>query len=171
MRSIIGSRSVFPRPSSSPGQLFSLKMKKLLIEIADELDRNFRDFAGKSMGNNSDGEAILWGYKRLIRMPQKRKIQIVLSDGGVDNLIDVGVLQDKPESGQAGAVRYTQGNITKVKYGGTIAVGDKLKSNAASGAGKAVATTTSGNRVLGIALVAGVLNDIGYMLCEPGYYP
>lgn len=33
------------------------------------------------LGNNADGEALLWAYSRLIKRPEKRKILIVLSDG------------------------------------------------------------------------------------------
>lgn len=44
-----------------------------------------------------------------------------------------------------------------VKLGGTVAVGDKLTSN---GSGQAIATTTAGNRVLGVADQAGVSGDI-----------
>lgn len=44
------------------------------------LDR-MADAAYRQMSGNSDGESILWGYDRLIRRKEKRKILIVLSDG------------------------------------------------------------------------------------------
>lgn len=33
------------------------------------------------MGNNADGEALIWAYNRLMARPEKNKILIVLSDG------------------------------------------------------------------------------------------
>lgn len=33
------------------------------------------------MGNNADGEALLWAYRRLIQRPEKHKVLVVLSDG------------------------------------------------------------------------------------------
>ena len=90
--------------------------------------------------------------------------QLLLADG--DETIAIGVLQNKPQSGEAGSVRESAG-ISKVKYGGTVTVGARLK---ASG-GKAVVTTTAGDRVIGIAQIAGVLNDVGSVLLQPGPYP
>lgn len=47
--------------------------------------------------------------------------------------------------------------IAKVVYGGTVARGDLLTSDAA---GKAIATTTASNRIIGVAMESGVANDI-----------
>jgi surface antigen len=44
-----------------------------------------------------------------------------------------------------------------VKLGGTVALGDKLTTNAS---GQAIATTTAGNRVLGVADSDGVSGDV-----------
>lgn len=33
------------------------------------------------MGNNADGEALLWAYRRLTQRPEKNKVLVVLSDG------------------------------------------------------------------------------------------
>lgn len=55
--------------------------------------------------------------------------------------------------------------IADVKYGGNVAVGDLLTSDSD---GKAVATTTAGKRVVGIAMAAGVDDDIGEVLLAPG---
>ena len=49
------------------------------------------------------------------------------------------------------------GAVPKVRLGGTVAAGDALTSDAA---GKAIATTTTGNRIIGYAEVAGVLDDV-----------
>jgi len=37
--------------------------------------------AANNMGNNADGEALLFAYNRLVQQPNKRKLMIVLSDG------------------------------------------------------------------------------------------
>ncbi len=74
-----------------------------------------------------------------------------IGEGATDLLL--GVLQDKPESGQAGTYRY-QGT-TKVVASGAIAIGERVTSDAA---GKAVTTTTNGDVVVGTALEAAA-ND------------
>lgn len=70
-----------------------------------------------------------------------------IGEGATDLLL--GVLQDKPESGQAGTYRYA--GTTKVVASGAIAVGAEVTSDSA---GKAVTTTTQGDTVKGIALEA-----------------
>ncbi|MBW4652625.1 MAG: DUF2190 family protein [Kaiparowitsia implicata GSE-PSE-MK54-09C] len=55
--------------------------------------------------------------------------------------------------------------IAPVIYGGTVTRGALLTSDAD---GKAIATTTAGNRTIGIALVSGVADDIGSVLLSPG---
>lgn len=55
--------------------------------------------------------------------------------------------------------------IGLVKLGGTVAAGDLLTSDAN---GKAIATTTAGNRYIGIAEQAGVANDVISYLRAPG---
>lgn len=55
--------------------------------------------------------------------------------------------------------------IALVKYGGNVAVGDLLTSDAN---GQAIATTTASNRVIGVAMVSGVSGDIGSVLVSPG---
>lgn len=49
------------------------------------------------------------------------------------------------------------GPVPFVKLGGTVAVGDWLTSDAS---GRAIATTTTGNQVIGRAELAGVSGDI-----------
>jgi hypothetical protein len=56
-------------------------------------------------------------------------------------------------------VTYGIAGKSKVQYGGTVTAGDKLASDAN---GKAV-TATTGQSVVGIALVSGVSGDIGSM--------
>ena len=61
----------------------------------------------------------------------------------------LGVLQDKPESGQAGTYRHK--GTSKVVASAAIAIGAYVTT---TNAGKAVTTTTQGNKVIGIALEA-----------------
>lgn len=49
------------------------------------------------------------------------------------------------------------GPVPKVRLGGTVAAGAWLTSDAT---GKAIATTTAGNQVIGRAEVAGVVDDV-----------
>lgn len=62
-------------------------------------------------------------------------------------------------------VDIVQDGVAWVKYGGTVAVGDQLTADAT---GRAIATTTGGNRVIGIAQIAGVVNDIGSVHLKQG---
>jgi hypothetical protein len=77
------------------------------------------------------------------------------------NVSVIGVLQDKPAAaGRSGQVRYF--GITKVVAGGTIAVNDKIASDASGKAVKATAASVSagtpeplaGSYVVGIALAS-----------------
>lgn len=77
----------------------------------------------------------------------------VLAAGATGLLI--GVLQNEPKSGEGALVRFV--GTTKVKAGGTIAIGDYVTSDAN---GKAVATTTAGDVVMGRALEAAVADDV-----------
>ena len=70
-----------------------------------------------------------------------------VAEGATDLLL--GVLQDKPESGQAGTYRHT--GTTKVVASAAIAIGDWVTT---TNAGKAVATTTDKDIVIGKALEA-----------------
>lgn len=83
---------------------------------------------------------------------------IVLS---ANNDLVVGVLQSQPKSGEVGAVAI--GETSKVKLGGTVAIGNKVISDANGNAilrpTPAVGQTVHYN-VVGIALEAGVSGDI-----------
>lgn len=72
---------------------------------------------------------------------------IEIGESATDFLI--GVLQNKPESGQAATVRYV--GTTKVVASAAIAIGEEVTSTSA---GKAVTTTTDGDFVIGRALEA-----------------
>ena len=71
-----------------------------------------------------------------------------IGEGATDLLI--GVLQNTPESGQAANVRFA--GTSKVLAAGAISIGDWVTTDSA---GKAVATTTDKNVVIGKALEAG----------------
>lgn len=69
-----------------------------------------------------------------------------------------GVLVNAPKLGDTADVAIVNGSGTfKVLAGGTIAKDDFLTTDAA---GKAIATTTTGNRVFGRAVAAAVSGDI-----------
>lgn len=67
---------------------------------------------------------------------------LIIAAAATDKI--VGVLQNKPAVGAAAVVRF--GGTTKVIAGGTITVGAWVTSDAS---GKAVATTTAGDVVMG----------------------
>lgn len=55
--------------------------------------------------------------------------------------------------------------IAEVEYGGNVTRGDLLTADAD---GKAIATTTAGNIVIGRALISGVAGDIGSVFLTNG---
>lgn len=78
---------------------------------------------------------------------------IEVAEGATDLI--VGVLQNKPQSGEAALYRF--GGTTKVQAGGSISIGDWVT---AASDGEAVATTTDGDVVIGRALEAADAQDI-----------
>lgn len=78
---------------------------------------------------------------------------LVLGAAGTDKL--VGVLQNKPQSGEGGLFRFS--GTTKVVAGGTITAGAWITSD---GSGKAIATTTDKNVAIGQALEGASSGDI-----------
>ncbi len=82
--------------------------------------------------------------------------EVVLAAAATDVLI--GVLMNKPKAGENAEVQLINSQGTcKVIAGGTISAGNMLT---ADSAGKAVATTTTGNYLLGMALKDAVAGDI-----------
>lgn len=70
----------------------------------------------------------------------------------------IGVLQNKPKSGENAEVRLINAEGTlKVKLGGTVSKDGLVTANSS---GKGVATTTVGDFLLGRAMEAGVDGDI-----------
>lgn len=111
-----------------------------------------RDFESKKAGADLSGSQFL-----IVKSNTAVEDGMVLASAATDEFI--GVSMDKPASGEWGAVAMmSKGGKAPVRYGGTVARGDKLTSNAS---GQAIATTTAGNKVLGLAVKAGVSGDIG----------
>lgn len=92
--------------------------------------------------------------KRYFIVKQNSSKQVALGAAATDSLI--GVLQNKPKQGEGALVRF--GGTSKVVASAAISVGARVTSTAA---GKAVATTTTNDTVIGIALeAAGADGDI-----------
>jgi folate-dependent tRNA-U54 methylase TrmFO/GidA len=67
-----------------------------------------------------------------------------------------------------GIVDVIKSDITEIEYGGTVAAGDPLTSDAE---GKAIKATVSGSRVGGYAEVSAVAGDIADMYINLGILP
>lgn len=87
---------------------------------------------------------------------------IILASAGTDHVI--GVIRESAAENKPVTVSF--GAMGKCIAGGTIAPGDKLTSD---GNGKAVATTSAGNRYFGIALMAADANEIFSFAFERGH--
>lgn len=78
----------------------------------------------------------------------------------------LGVLQNNPKSGQGAGVRVL--GVSKVVYGGSISLGDKVASDGAGKARTALAADViagtpeplAGDHVIGIALEAGAAGEV-----------
>lgn len=69
-----------------------------------------------------------------------------------------GILQNAPAAGRAATVTYS--GVSKAKLGGTVAAGARVTANSS---GQIIAATT-GDSILGIALIGGVSGDVGSVL-------
>lgn len=76
---------------------------------------------------------------------------------GIANSLGAGAAGERTDIIRVGLV--------EVEYGGTVAVGDLLTADAN---GRAIATTTAGNRIIGIADAPGVAGDIGWCFIQLG---
>jgi hypothetical protein len=84
--------------------------------------------------------------------------QVVLSSAATDK--HFGIVANVPDSATNSPVDVVLCNADgtfKVTAGGSVAVGDLLTSDAN---GKAIATTTSGDRVIGMAVTAGASGEL-----------
>jgi hypothetical protein len=75
---------------------------------------------------------------------------------GANAIVD-GLIHNLPKAGEMCRLVIKQGVVTKLKYGGTIAVNALLTTDAS---GRLV-TATTGQNVCAKALVAGVVGDVG----------
>lgn len=99
------------------------------------------------------GEAMTDKKHYIVQLDANGKIEV--GEGATDLL--VGVLQNTPAAGEQATYAYT--GVAKVKAGGTVGVGAWVTSDTA---GKAVATTTDGDIVIGrhIGTSAGADGDL-----------
>ncbi len=91
----------------------------------------------------------------------------VLAAAATDSLIGVTGIVSADAANEPVDV-YMGGGIQKVEYGGTIARGALLTSDASGRAVAAAPAAASNNRIIGIAHVSGVLNDIGFVCLSLG---
>lgn len=92
--------------------------------------------------------------------------QVVPATAATDKVI--GFTQHKAAAGETVSVKLRSGAGTvKVKAGGTVAVGDRLTSDAT---GRSITTTTAANEVIGFALEAGAINDFIEVMPSIGIY-
>lgn len=87
--------------------------------------------------------------------------ELDLATAATDKLIGVTTDIAADQDQRCDAVRS---GLAPVIYGGNVTRGDLLTADAN---GKAIATTTTGNRVIGVAEVSGVANDIGAVFICP----
>lgn len=78
----------------------------------------------------------------------------------------LGVIQHNAAIGEQ--VRLRLAGISDVELGGTVTQGDQLTSDANGKAVKAAPAAGVNNRVIGIAMISGVVGDIGSVLIQPG---
>lgn len=98
------------------------------------------------------GEALTSKQFYIVQLDASGNVEV--GEGATDLL--VGVLQNEPASGEGATYRFL--GTSKVVASGVVAIGDWVTSDAA---GKATATTTDGDVVIGRALeAAGADGDI-----------
>jgi hypothetical protein len=97
------------------------------------------------------------------------------ADGGIlqaaaatDKL--VGVTDRFAASVAGDRIDGIRSGIAEVEYGGIVAAGDQLTSDATGRAIVATAAAGANVRVIGVAEVAGVAGDIGSLLIAPGSF-
>jgi hypothetical protein len=111
------------------------------------MSQSVRDFEKSRVCSESLAE------KQFFIVQQDVNGDVEVAEGATDLLL--GVLQNNPASGEIAVYRFL--GTSKVKLGGTVAIGDWVTTDSA---GEGVATTTDGNIVIGKALEAGVDGDI-----------
>lgn len=113
------------------------------------MSQSIRDFERTGVA----GESMTTKQYYIVQLDASGNIEV--AEGATDLI--VGVLQNKPAAGAAALVRFL--GTSKVKAGGAINVGAWVTTD---GNGKAVATTTDGDIVIGryIGVAAAADGDI-----------
>lgn len=102
------------------------------------------------------------------------KFRIVKRDTADDLVIHAAAVGDamfgvaQHDAAIGARVRLNMYGIVEVEFGGTITQGDQITSDASGRAVVAAPALGVNNRVIGIAMVSGVLNDIGTVMLYPG---
>lgn len=86
----------------------------------------------------------------------------VKASAATDKLLGTNDAQDRAIGEQ---IDLAVGPVPRVRLGGVVAAGDALTSDANA---KAIATTTTGNRIIGFAEVPGVAEQVITYLRAPG---
>lgn len=114
-------------------------------------------------------------YTAEAAIPAYRIVKFGAADGGVlqaaaatDKLI--GVTDRLAAAAANDRIDVIRTGIAEVQYGGTVAAGDLLTADASGRAIVATAAAGSNVRVIGVAEVAGVVDDTGSMLIVPGAF-
>jgi len=93
---------------------------------------------------------------------------VLLATAAADKLIGVN---DRFAAAVVGdRIDIVRTGIAEVEYGGTVAAGDLLTSDATGRAIVATAAAAANIRFIGVAEVAGVVGDIGSFMIKPGSF-
>lgn len=90
---------------------------------------------------------------------------VVVGAAATDALIGVSDDVAAPATGEV--VDVVLSGVATVEYGGNVTVGALLTSDATGRAVVAAPAAGSNNRVIGVAMVAGVVGDLGAVLLSP----
>jgi hypothetical protein len=80
-----------------------------------------------------------------------------------------GVADDVAAPATGDVIDVVLTGVATVEYGGTVAVGALLTSDSTGRAVAAAPAAGVNNRVVGVAMVAGVVGDLGAVLLSPGH--
>lgn len=120
-------------------------------------------------------QGLIKNYTAEAAIAAYRIVKFGAADGGVlqaaavgDKLI--GVTDRLAAAVSGDRIDVTRSGIAEVQYGGAVAAGDLLTSDADGKAVVAAPAAGANVRIIGVAEVAGVLDDIGSMAIEPGSF-
>jgi hypothetical protein len=92
---------------------------------------------------------------------------VVTSALATDEHLGVSTFVGADPANQDNTVDVVLMGIAEVKLGGTVTRGDKLTSDAY---GRAITATTEGQRVVGIAMKSGIVDDIQPVFLAPSVF-